>query len=129
MSLIDQLPSLLWGAGGGLSTYGALWAKSRNSRERAAQDLFDKIMAGVREENKDLRAEVAACKARDARMLVIDNCFRLIMPEILAIDPSNHVLVYVSNMLRSIPVEPNGGEWADWIDRIDAADEASRAKR
>lgn len=136
MSLIDQLPSILGGAGSGIATYGALWAQGRHSRQKMAQDLFDDIMEGVRRENAELHnavdsltREVKECARRDARNMIVEKAAVIVISELHAKEPFNSGLALAVRMLRTLPPPPTDDPWGDMLARIDAAEIASRANR
>lgn len=136
MSLIDQLPSILGGAGSGIATYGALWAQGRHSRQKMAQDLFDRIMDGVRKENQGLHEivavltrEVEDCARRDRRNMIVEQAAVIVITELHSQTPKNAGLALAVRMIRTLPPPPTEDPWNDLLARIDAADEASRANR
>lgn len=116
----------------GFPTLG-FWVKAKQARESRAQALYDKIMAEVTKENRKLKEEVAElkeevehCKRRDARIMTIETCLRLLVPEIIALDPLNRTLAHVGMLLRAVPLESNTKEFDDLLLRIDEADRAAR---
>ena len=74
--------------GGGGSIVGAIgmWFQSRQSkkdredtREKRLQELYDSIMEEVRLENDGLKKRIEVFERRDARVYVIETCFRLVL--------------------------------------------------
>ena len=98
--------------------FAALWLKWRLGREQRAQSLYDKIMKHVHEENALLRAEVEECKKRDARVMVIEICFRMILSELIKLDSHNAVLVQVKLLLECGPLPPQSAEMDELLGRI-----------
>ena len=135
------------GGGGGLLGALAVWMQLRqsksdreDSREVRLRELSESIMDEVRKENSTLRhqierlandnrdfaARIEVFERRDARVYIIETCFRMVVPELIVKDPRNKTLAHVSRLLRSLPIEANATEWSDLLARIDAADEISR---
>lgn len=101
----------------------AAWLmRLRLSREGRAQALYDRLMDQFRAEIHDLKEEVNDCRKRDARVLIVETCFRLALPEVLRLDPASGVLGHVKALLEGLPILPNGGEWQDLLDKISDAD-------
>jgi hypothetical protein len=132
---MDYLSTIATGGGGTFVGALAMWFQSRQSkkdheitREGRLQELYDSIMSEVRIENDALKSRITAFEARDARVYVIETCFRMVLPELIAKDPRNRTLAHVASLLRGLPVGPNDTEWTDMLARIDAADTLSKAR-
>lgn len=120
-SLFGEGIQALVGAALGAGGMGSAWLATRSTRERRANELYDKIMEGVRAENADLRAEVEECKRRDVRSRTVELVVRVAMPELQRLDPGNGVLRHCAMMLRALPpINSDGPEWADLLAQIDA---------
>lgn len=121
------LPSLeFWqGAGAAAVPFVAWLLKLRLSRENRAQTLYDRIMTEVRAENLSLRVELETYKQRDARMLIIETCFRMVLPELLKLDPQNSVLVHVKVLLEAGPLPSTTEDWTEVLSRIDREGEGN----
>lgn len=138
------------GGGGGALGAVAVWFQSRQSkrdrednREVRLRELYESIMSEVRKENDGLRREleklglenrdfakrIECFERRDARVYVIETCFRMVVPELVVKDPRNKTLAHVAQLLRSLPPETNATEWTDLLARIDAADQAREVVR
>jgi hypothetical protein len=132
---MDYLTPIATGGGGGILGAVAMWLQSRQSkrehevtREGRLQELYDSIMGEVRLENDALKARITAFELRDARVYVIETCFRMVLPELIRKDQTNRTLAHVASLLRGLPVGPNDSEWTDMIARIDAADTLRKAR-
>ncbi len=67
-----------------------------------------------------LEAEVEECRKRDSRVLVVEACFRVVMPELVRKDPGNQALTLVGDLLkRSAPIDPTAALPAEWMVLID----------
>lgn len=99
--------------------FAGVWLKWRLGREHRAQSLYDRIMSEVRVENAGLKAEVEACKQRDARMVVLEICFRMLLSELIKLDAQNSVLVQVKLLLEAGPLPPDSNEMDHLLSQID----------
>lgn len=127
--------AVTYGGGGGIVGAIGMWFQSRQSkkdredtREKRLQELYDSIMEEVRLENDGLKKRIEVFERRDARVYVIETCFRLVLPELIRKDPGNRTLAHVAGLLRGLPIEAHDSEWTDMLARIDAADVLSRAR-
>ena len=93
----------------------AAWFKLRTSREARFFARYDKKF-------ESLEAEVAECRKRDARIMVVETCFRLTVPELQRLDPTNLTLRQVAALMLSLPTPENEGEWLEFVTRLDEAD-------
>ena len=133
--MADYLTAVATGGGGGILGAIAMWLQSRQSkkdheetRESRLQELYDSIMSEVRKENDALKKRIEAFERRDARIYVIETCFRMVLPELIRKDPTNRTLAQVAALLRGISIDPSDTDWTDMLSRIDAADVLSKAR-
>jgi hypothetical protein len=108
----------LFGAGATFIPFVVAWWRTRSNRELRAQKLYDRIMAQVHAENADLRAKVDECERRDARVMLFEICFRMLVAEMIKLDPSNAVLVQVKLLLEVGPIPPQSAEFAELLGQI-----------
>lgn len=103
-------PSFWTGAGAaGITGLGAVWLRKllhRESLEDRLQRFQTELVAEVRAENATLRSKVATLEHRDARVLIVETCLRLVVVELKRIDPDNEKLDQVATMLtRAVPMD------------------------
>jgi hypothetical protein len=132
---MDYLTPLATGGGGGVIGAVAMWLQSRQAkrehevtREGRLQELYDSIMAEFRKENDALKKRIERFERRDARIYVIETCFRMVLPELIRKDPTNRTLAQVASLLRGVPADEHEADWTDILDRIDAAELLSNAR-
>jgi hypothetical protein len=116
-----SLTELAGAAGAGALPTLGLWLRAKWSRENKYQKIADDLFDRFKHENEGLRIELERRKASDARVLIIETCFRLVVPELQRLKPASETLKHVGMMLRAIPVEVNGDEWAELLGRVDVA--------
>lgn len=107
------------GAGAAGIPFAAWFMRMRMSRETRAQALYDKIMHDVRLENAALKAEIEECKKREARLMVIEICFRMMLAELIKLDHQNSVLVHVKVMLEAGPLPTSNTDLDELLNKID----------
>lgn len=90
-----------------------------SARQERANALYEKIMGEVRSENAQLRAEVEKCKERDARLVLIETCFRMMLAELIRVDSKNEVLVHVKLLIEAGPVPSDNHDYASLLDKIE----------
>lgn len=99
-SLLD--PATLFGAGGGGGLLGFLagHVKTRNGRIAALEE------------------EVEECRKRDARLIVVEAGFRMIVGEMCRKDPKNQVLKLCGDLLNR-ELGPAPSDFEDLIHKLD----------
>lgn len=112
----------LMGAGASSVPFVVALIRSRANRELRAQKLYDKIMEQVHKENDELRLAVEECKRRDQRVMLVEICFRMMVAEMIRVDPSNSVLVQVKLLLEVGPIPQDNEELNTLLSKINGGD-------
>lgn len=126
-------PTFWTGAGAtGITGLLGVWIR-RATRKESLEERLNRwqteTVQAVKAENADLREEVETLKEREGRLFIVETCLRLVVLEVMRLDPDSPVLRQVGAMLtNALPVDPElPDDMRELLVKIDAA--AGKPKR